>query len=99
MVMSLRAEAGKTKETWTWKRGPGACVFGESRGAKPPMERREAPAPSKGGAARRKDWCAIRRSIPSAYVEGKKKGPAKAGKGYGVPGAAKNTGDAARPRL
>ena len=36
--------------------------------------------------------CAARRSVPSLYARGKRKAP-QAGKDYGVPGAAKNTGD------
>ena len=38
------------------------------------------------------DWCAAWRSTPSLF-EGNKKGPVQRGWNYGVPGAAKNTGD------
>jgi hypothetical protein len=41
----------------------------------------------------RKDWCATRRSVPSAFVEGKKLSPPKRGKTTAYPGPIKNTGD------
>jgi hypothetical protein len=44
-------------------------------------------------AARRKDWCAARRSAPSPYLGEENKRKA------GLPGAAKHTGDDARPLL
>jgi hypothetical protein len=57
------------------------------------MERREAPALSKRECGKTEDWCAARCSIPSGFSRGDKRlAPAKAGD-YGVPGAAKNTGD------
>ncbi len=47
-------------------------------------------------AARRElNGCASRRSIPLCFAEGHKQCPAQAGRSYGVPGAAKNTGDGA----
>src|SRR5450830_772370 len=58
------------------------------------VERREAPASFKRGCGKTEDWCATRCSIPSMW-SGDRKGPAQAGKGYGVPGAAKNTGGGA----
>jgi len=36
------------------------------------MERREAPASSKRGRGKLKDWCASRRSIPSLYARERK---------------------------
>ncbi len=54
------------------------------------MERREAPAFSKRECGKTEDWCAARCSIPSAFSPGGKSE-------YGLPGAANNTGDGARP--
>ena len=56
------------------------------------MARREAPAFSRGNAARQNNGCATWRAIPLAFGEGKEK--------TGLPGAStKNTGDAVRPHL
>src|ERR1700733_2721765 len=58
------------------KRGPRACVFGESRRRKAAMERREART-RRHGCPRRKAWieegCAAWRSIPSAFEGGRRK--------------------------
>ena len=57
------------------------------------MERREAPASFTRGCGKTEDWCATRRSIPSALCREEMKA-----RDDGLPGAAKNTGDDARLR-
>jgi hypothetical protein len=49
------------------------------------MERREAPAFSTRERGKTEDWCAARRSIPSAYGRGGERD-------YGAPGAGKEYG-------
>ena len=64
------------------------------------MERRVASAPAQGAPTPpgvRTDGCATRRSIPLAFRGGAVRVPAQRGWKYGVPGAAKNTGDHACP--
>jgi hypothetical protein len=81
---------------WDWPnassqeaRTRGLCLWPRPE-ARAALERREAPAFSKGNAARRKD--PVRRSVlhPLGFSEGRKRED-------GVPGAAKNTGALARP--
>ena len=79
---ALRRNRDGNQETRTW---------GSEIAA---VECREAPASFKRGCGKTEDWCATRCSIPSMW-SGDRKGPAQAGKGYGVPGAAKNTGGGA----
>ena len=57
------------------------------------MARREAPAFSRGNAALKNNGCATWRAIPLIFLRGK----ARNYRDYGVPGAAKNTGDDAWP--
>ena len=57
------------------------------------MERREAPVSFKRGHGKTEDWCAAWRSIPLGISEGWKACPREGGEDYGLPGAAKNTGD------
>ena len=82
-------------------RDPAAKSAARRRSENAAMERREALRPTSLGAPRlnsaEKNGCAAWRSIPLAFGEGLKKCPAKAGKGYGAPGAFNNTGDDACP--
>jgi hypothetical protein len=81
----------------TRKRGPGACVLRPRPGAR---SRDGAPRGARvsgnRNAARRKDWCAARCSIPSALCERKKERPRRCGRTTAYPGPVKNTGDGAR---
>ena len=83
---------------WDWrkprprKRGPGACVSGEGWGREPPWSAERRPHPWQQERGKTEDWCAAWRSTPSALPEGKRR-PRERGRDYGVPGAAKNTGD------
>ncbi len=71
------------------------CAVNEKRGRRrkedAAMARREAPVLSRGSTALKEQWLRHLARHPLSYWRGTKK------RDYGVPGAAKNTGAAARP--
>jgi hypothetical protein len=76
------------------ERKPGNAAPGTEIAA---TERREAPAFPQGSAGRWKTGASLGAPSPR-YLRGAKEGPLEAGKDYGVPGAAKNTGGEACAR-